>query len=266
MRLEIDFTKSLHENASAYYAAAKKAKRKLEGLARGISAVELKIVAQHVAPKKKAVKKRERKWFEKFHWFFTSEGFLVIGGRDAKSNETIVTKFMQQDDVYFHADIHGAPHVILKTEGKTPLQVSLSEAAVFAAAFSRAWQEQLPAIDVYSARPEQVTKKAQSGESLGMGAFMVYGERTWYKKTRLECAVGMKKTAGEVEFFSGPPSSVGGRSDYSVELKFGGISKGDAAKKVLGFFANKSGLDLRQYLDDIVALLPGGGFSLGFED
>lgn len=267
MKLEIDFTKSLHENAGDYYALSKKGKKKLEGLAKGISAVELKLAVERKVPeKKKVVKKRERKWYEKFHYFFTSENFLVLGGRDAKSNETIVNKFMEKDDVYFHADIHGAPHVILKTEGKIPSEISLNEAASFAATFSRGWQEQIPALDVYSARPEQVTKKAPSGESVGLGAFMIYGQRVWYKKTKLECCVGVKKVGDLVEFFSGPRSAVEKSAKFVVKLGFGNLAKGDAAKKVLGFFENKLGLDLKNNLDDIVALLPNGSSKLDFDD
>src|SRR3989344_2745433 len=112
MRLEVDFTKGIRENADAYYALSKKSKKKLDGLARGVKEIERKMLLDErkkIAPKK-AIKKRERKWFEKFHWFYTSEGFLVISGRDAKSNDNVVKNLMEKNDIYFHADIHGAPH------------------------------------------------------------------------------------------------------------------------------------------------------------
>ena len=41
---------------------------------------------------KKLERKKSREWFEKFHWFYTSEGFLCIGGRDSTSNEIIIKK------------------------------------------------------------------------------------------------------------------------------------------------------------------------------
>ncbi len=261
MKIEIDFTKSIQENADDYYALSKKSKKKLNGLDAGVREVERKLIKQKKdGPKKKnLVKKRERKWFEKFHWFFTSEGFLVIAGKDAKTNEVIVKKLMEKNDVYFHADIHGAPHTVLKTEGKTPGDISKKEAAIFAAIFSKAWREQLSAVDVYSAKPEQVTKSAPSGESLGTGAFMVYGKREWFKKTPLEFSIGLTK--GTDHFLSsGPISAVSKNSEYSIQLFFGNNSKGDTSKLLKKIFYDKSNFSAS--LDDIVALLPSGGFSI----
>ena len=67
------------------------------------------------APKK--IEKRvkiERKWYEKFRWFESSDGFLVIGGRDATSNEIVVKKHVEPNDVVFHADVQGAPFFVIK--------------------------------------------------------------------------------------------------------------------------------------------------------
>ena len=55
-------------------------------------------------------------WFEKFHWFISSDGYLVVGGRDAQQNEILVKRFMTQHDIFVHADIHGAPCVIIKMD------------------------------------------------------------------------------------------------------------------------------------------------------
>ncbi|HLC78874.1 MAG TPA: NFACT RNA binding domain-containing protein [archaeon] len=262
MRVEIDFTKSVEQNANSYYDLAKKSKKKLEGLAKGQILLERKIAAKSVhKATKKLVKKKERKWFEKFHWGYTSNGHLVVAGRDARGNETIVKKIMQPGDIYFHADINGAAHTVLKAEGAQVLEKEKKEAAIFAAVFSKAWNSQVPAIDVYSASPDQVTKKAPSGESLGTGAFMVYGQRVWYKKTPLEFALGFCKKDASYELFSGPQESIQARSDVFFVLKFGSSSKGDAAKRILRSLEAKfPGLELN--LDDIVALLPNGGIEV----
>ena len=210
-------------------------------------------------PQKKLHRKREREWFEKFRWFYTSEGFLVLGGKDAKTNETIVKKIMQPQDIYFHADIHGAPHVVLKTGGKNPSEASKKEAAVFAASFSSAWREHLPYIDVYSAKPEQLSKKAPSGESIGTGAFMVYGKREWFRKTPLDFALGFRETPEKgIELFPGPESAVRKNSSFYVNILFGGEPKSAAAKKTLKIFAGKLSGAYPQLLDDIAALLPSG--------
>jgi predicted ribosome quality control (RQC) complex YloA/Tae2 family protein len=59
-------------------------------------------------------KNRKTFWFEKFHWFVTSENFLVIGGKDAHQNELIVKKYMDKGDLFMHCELHGASVIILK--------------------------------------------------------------------------------------------------------------------------------------------------------
>jgi len=45
-------------------------------------------------------------WFEKFHWFISTENFLVIAGRDAQQNEMIVKKYLDvHTDIYVHAGV-----------------------------------------------------------------------------------------------------------------------------------------------------------------
>jgi len=37
---------------------------------------------------KKKVELENRQWYEKFRWFTSSEGFLVVAGKDTVSNES----------------------------------------------------------------------------------------------------------------------------------------------------------------------------------
>ena len=147
----------------------------------------------------------------------------------------------------------------MKTTGKEPGEASMREAAVFAAAFSKAWREQIAGIDVYSAKPGQVSKSAPSGESLGTGAFMVYGKREWFRKTPLDFALGFRETPEKgIELFPGPESAVRKNSSFYVNILFGGEPKSAAAKKTLKIFAGKLSGAYPQLLDDIAALLPSG--------
>ena len=45
-----------------------------------LSRVQSKITA-------KIERVRKPYWFEKFHWFVSSDGYLVLAGRDAQQNE-----------------------------------------------------------------------------------------------------------------------------------------------------------------------------------
>ncbi len=35
---------------------------------------------------------KHKEWFEKFRWFVSSDGFLVVAGKDAVSNEVLIKK------------------------------------------------------------------------------------------------------------------------------------------------------------------------------
>jgi len=266
VKVKINLKKSLQENASLYFDAGKKSKRKLIGLENALlnSEKRKKELEEKVARigDGKAVKKRKKKWFEKFHWCNSSEDFLIIGGRDAKSNEIVVKRHMEKDDLYFHAEIQGAPHVIVKVDGKKPGEATKRQAAEFAAAFSKAWREKIPAIDVYSVSPEQVSKKAPSGEALGTGAFMIYGEREYFKKTALAFTIGLIEEDGLFIVISGPESAIKKQTKHFLRLKQGDLQKGDAAKKIKQILEKKIGGKNPIDLDELNFMLPNGGIEI----
>ena len=57
---------------------------------------------------------RKVHWFEKFNWFISSEGYLILSGRDAQQNEALVKRYLRQGDIYVHADLHGAASCIVR--------------------------------------------------------------------------------------------------------------------------------------------------------
>lgn len=142
----LDFHFSVQENAARYYEKAKKARRKIVGLNEATQETESRIselnekIVQVPLEISKPKKKPEKAWYEKFHWFRSSDGFLVVGGKDAVSNELLIKHHTEPHDIVFHAEIIGAPIVVIKTEGKQPTDSTLKEAAQLAASYSRAWR------------------------------------------------------------------------------------------------------------------------------
>jgi len=187
---------------------------------------------------------RPRNWFEKYHWLITSNGFLVIGGRDAGQNETIVRKYLEPEDLFLHADIHGGPVTLLKTRGNTPSEKDIREAAVIAACYSRAWREGLGVIDVYWVRGEQVSKKPPSGEYLAKGAFMVYGKKN-YVRVELRLALGVEPVCDPIyglyhRVIIGPEELVRKRSIAYVVLVPGDTRITALSDKIISSLHNAS--------------------------
>lgn len=252
-RVALNLDKNAFENANEYFSKAKRAKEKLASLKKAMLDLDQKILKGHdqvESQKKTVLFKRKKEWFEKFHWMFTSGGFLVIAGRDKTSNEHLVKKVMLPKDVYFHGTANGSAHAILVTEGKKPGKDDLNEAAQFAGIWSGDWKNGSSNTDVYSVKPEQVSKQAPTGESMGSGAFMIYGEREWYRKVPLRISVGVEENGRVV---SGPKNAVKNQAKITMELIPGEKKKSDIAKQIKRFFEKKG---VAVQVDDLLGMIP----------
>lgn len=80
-------------------------------------------------------------WFEKFYWCVSSDGYLIIGGRDAQQNEMIVKRYLRPGDVYVHADLAGASSVVVRNKSRNAEipPMTLNEAGSMAVCYSNAW-------------------------------------------------------------------------------------------------------------------------------
>jgi predicted ribosome quality control (RQC) complex YloA/Tae2 family protein len=189
--------------------------------------------------------RRGEKWFERFRWFRTTEGYLVIGGRDADQNEELVENYADRYDRFFHTQAHGGPATVLKTsepsepsgEADVP-EADLQVAAQFAVTYSSVWKDGRGAGDAYMVSPDQVSKTAESGEFLGKGGFAVRGERTYFEDTPVGCAVGIV-CEPETRVVGGPPEAIEPRVETSVRVEPGRYAQGDVAKRVYREFRDR---------------------------
>lgn len=255
MQVTISLNKTVEQNAELYYAKAKKCKKKLEGIAKAVALAEqkkLQVTEQHSKQKEKNEQKTEQKqkreWYEKFRWFFSSEGFLVIGGRDATSNEVVIKKYTDKDDLVFHTDMAGSPFFVIKAESKQPGKQTLQETADATAIYSRAWKKGLSTLEVFHVKPEQVSKTANTGEYMAKGAFMIRGKTT-YLHPEMKCAVGYDEQLQKI--IAGPLIAVKSHAKQVIEIIQGDEKASDIAKKIKKYFNFGD-------LDTIIALLPPG--------
>ncbi|MGC8629256.1 MAG: NFACT RNA binding domain-containing protein [Candidatus Micrarchaeia archaeon] len=275
---DIDFTKTAQENAEEYFRKAKELEKKAAGAGKAIKDLENKKeeIASSAKKERRLKQIREREWYEKYNWFFSSSGMLAIGGRSAQQNDEINAKYFEANDLFFHANIFGASAVVLKN-GTNADDNTKQEAAQFAACYSKAWENGLSTIDVFAARRDQVSKSSQKGY-VSPGSFLISGEREWFKNVKLELyacigspnikinKAGIKDNAvlnlvpaNLIVDTSGlmiiPASAYehGYATSKAVRLRPGVMKKSDAAKEIakrLGF----------EDIDYIMQHLPSGGF------
>ncbi len=243
---------SIQANADRYYSLSKKAEKKLRGAEKTLEETRAQIeetkkqVTIAKAAQQPLAKRRKMEWFEKYRWFRSSDGFLVIGGRDATTNEILIKKRMEPDDIVFHAEIVGAPFVLIKTEGKTAPEQTINEAAQLAASYSRGWREMLSAINVYWIHPDQVSKSPPSGQSLPKGSFMIRGTKNFVRGVPLQVAVGVKTDDDAIMVIGGPAGAIAHQTSAYVEIVPGDQKSAQIAKKIRHLLSTKVSEDLKR--------------------
>ena len=264
--IEIDKEISAIKLSSLCFDHAKKLERKIESIE--IASLKLKSDLDKIRNKvnkqeesKSSIKiKEETLWFEKFRWFVSLEGDLVIGGRDSQSNVDIIKKYAKQNDLVFHSEIIGSPFFIIK-EGVS--DTTITETATATASFSRAWKSQ-NSVDVYYVKYEQVKKGAPSGMSMPKGSFMIEGKKTILKKVKLELAIGAVMHNGKYTIMSGPTDAVMRRSLGYVTIQPGKRKASDIAKLIKNKLILKLDNDISEIykgksIDEYLRVLPPGG-------
>lgn len=273
LAFDMSFRTSVYANASRFYEEAKKAHEKIHGVKEAIAKTEktMKVLEQLEAQTEngfeKPKRRRKRRWFEKFHWVHSHDGVLIIGGRDATSNELLIKKYTTPDDIVLHADIPGAPFVVIKTEGNPPSEQTIEEAAQCAVSYSRAWQGGYASLDAYWVTPDQVSKTAPSGEYLTKGAFMIHGRKNYVRNMPLRISIGIVRVNDQWAIIGGAPSAITSHTKYSVELGPGRKRSGGLAKEVRRSLANKAPSDaktkiLKLPLEEVQRFIPAGGGEL----
>jgi len=201
---------------------------------------------------------RKKNWYERYRWFFTSDGLLAIGGRDAASNSAVVRKHLGKNDKVFHADIFGSPFFVLKDAQNAP-DTSMNEIAHATVCFSRAWREGMYGVSAYWVNPDQVKKSAPSGEFLPKGSFSIEGQRNFIKSETLKLSVGIIPQEDGYALTCGTPETIKKNSICYAIIEPHGSEMVDNAKKIrLEFSKMEEAITKKISIDDFVRVLPAG--------
>jgi len=283
VEMRLNLNKSVGENANDIYSKGKKAQKKIDGTRKAIEETKKKI--EEIETQKLSeesivnhlVKKPKKKWYEKYRWFFSSDDFLVVGGRDASSNEVIYKKYIEPNDLILHSEIRGSPLALIKNpENKNIPDITINEAAIFVGCYSRAWKEGYKTTDVFYVKPDQISKTPPSGEYLPKGSFIITGKKNYIYGAPLELAIGLnfeeiedKMDADKTYYYprviSGPTSVISKTTKIFRVLipERGGKSSGNIAKEIKSQFLKNINEKMKKWvkilkLDDIILLIPSG--------
>ncbi|SMQ51993.1 unnamed protein product [Zymoseptoria tritici ST99CH_3D7] len=202
LTIDIDLAASGWANARQYYDQKRSAATKQEKTAQA-SQKALKSTEQRVmADLKKGLKQekdvlrpvRKQFWFEKFIYFLSSDGYLVLAGKDAQQNEILYRRYLKKGDVYVNADLQGAASVIIKNNPATPEAPippsTLSQAGNLAVCTSSAWESKA-VMSAWWVNADQVSKTAPTGEYLTNGGFVIRGKKNHLPPAQLLLGFGV---------------------------------------------------------------------------
>ncbi|MCH2619794.1 MAG: NFACT family protein, partial [Candidatus Poseidoniia archaeon] len=246
--IKIDIFKSPEANASEYFDKAKEMERKAKRTREILDTKPLK------KPRRRKIKAENLEWFENYRWFITSEGEVAIGGKDATTNERAVKKYLKNMDRYAHADVHGAPSVVVKNNGAPPSSDSMLEACHFSLAYSKAWAARVSSGHSFWVESDKVSKTPNTGEFLAKGSFVIRGKRNWNKNLELKLAIGLIDYNGVEKLMGGPVMALENQSKKYAVFKPGFTDRKQLSKILSNIFERD--------ISEIEKLLPNGGFEL----
>lgn len=240
--IELKSSLEVLQNAQVYYEKAKKIAAKKGGASKAIEQT-LELMKKEEKEEKEVrlpgkIPKEKRRWYEEYRWFVSSDGFLVLGGRDAQSNEDLVKKHMEKRDIFFHTQRSGSPAVIVKTEGKEVPQTTFEEAAQFVVSYSSIWKDGQASGDCYWVLPDQVSKTPEHGEYVPKGAFIIRGKRNYFKDIGVGAALGVEMEE-RPRLIGGPPNAIKKRAKIVVEVEPGEFNQNDLSKKIYRLLLEK---------------------------
>ncbi|KAG0153377.1 Fibronectin-binding A, N-terminal [Penicillium digitatum] len=203
LTIDIDLGLSPWANASQYYdqkkQASEKEQRTTQSSTKALKSHEKKVTTElkRGLKKEKQVLRQARTpfWFEKFVFFISSEGYLVIGARDAMQSELLYRRYLSKGDIFVHADLEGATPIVVKNRAGSadaPISPStLSQAGNLCVATSTAWDSKA-VMSAWWAHAHQVSKIAENGSGImPTGVFQIKGEKNFLAPSQLVLGFGI---------------------------------------------------------------------------
>ena len=196
LAIDIDLSLSAWANSTEYFdqkkSAADKQGRTVQASTKALKSHEKKVaedLKKGLKQEKEVLRPvRKQQWFEKFVYFISSDGYLVLGGKDAQQNEIIYRRYLRKGDIYVHADLKGAVPMIIKNNPNTPdapiPPSTLSQAGHLSICTSDAWDSKA-VMSAWWVRGDQVSKTGQTGEFLSVGLFNIQGKKEYMPPAQL---------------------------------------------------------------------------------
>lgn len=206
VKVSVDINLSPWANARRYYEirreAVAKTERTIQNADKALKSAEMKIIRDLNNAKAKDLNSqqggglrtiREQYWFEKFYWFVSSDGYLVLGGRDVMQNNLLFRRYFKKNDIFVYCSQPEASVVIIKNHYNSQdiPPGTLSQAGAFTvASSSKAWESKNLNAPAWWARYDQIDKISAQNEPVEVSSIQVKGERNEIRQSSTDMGLG----------------------------------------------------------------------------
>jgi len=185
--------------------------------------------------------------YQKYRWFYTSSGTLVVGGKSAAQNDWLLKllKTLEYECLVMHTSEPGSPFSVIISETNKVTKKDIEECAIFTACFSKAWKlgRKKSSVDLF--KLSQVYK----GKDMKEGTWGVIG-----KVERVEAQLELVLTKQKGMLRAVPKSAAKG--SIIAIIAPGNIEKKDISSKL------ELEVDKVFNQEELLSALPSGGFKL----
>ena len=185
--------------------------------------------------------------YKHYKWFYTHSGKLVVGGKSAESNDSLLREMQatKKDYIVMHTKTPGSPFCIIFSDIVDVTAKDIEECAVFTGCFSRAWKEGAKNVDVDIFTLKQLSKS----KLMKTGTWQVSGKIS-KKNVALELAIVFQD-----KIVRAVPVASADTGEIIVYVKPGDVDKVEAVK------ATKIAAVKRMSYEQLLAALPAGGIT-----
>lgn len=191
----------------------------------------------------------EFKEYQKYRWFVTLSGKLVIGGKNALQNEFLLRKLKSEkkDFLVMHTAEPGSPFSVILSDTKSIKESDLEECAIFTAAFSRAWKlgKKKASVDVFKVSDLYKLKDMKPG---------TWGVKQKMKNISTQLQLVLTKQKNKIRAV--PEKSVKSKKDILLKIMPGKIDKQLMLAKLQVYLSDSYSRE------DLLSALPAGGIQI----
>jgi hypothetical protein len=186
--------------------------------------------------------------YRKYRWFFTSDSKLVIGGKSAEQNDSLLKelKSLDKDFILMHTAQPGSPFAVIISPIENIIPSDIEECAIFTACFSKAWKENKKQAKVDVFKLSQIYKS----KDMKVGTWGVIGKID-QKIVPLKLALTRQKNVLRAV----PLESLGGKKPITL-LCPGKIIKDELVPKL------QIELHEKFKAEELLSAIPSGGFKI----